>query len=73
MNWRDGHASNWGDAIRQANVDHDAELEAWEMAAVMAETQLNLARERIEHLKRDKARSMLSVVPVANAPAASRN
>ncbi len=77
MNWRDGRPSLWGDAVRAEPIDYDGEIHAWKMTLRMAETALRLAetqadfaRERIDTLKRDKAKAMLVDLDCVSVPAA---
>lgn len=85
MNWRDGHASAWGDAIRGGSIDHLAEIAAWRAQIARHEASIRLReagiifdREGIAHaekqitaLLRAQARAALANVDYMAVPRAN--
>jgi len=61
MNWRDNRPSLWGDALRAGPVDHDAEIRALSTMKALVDAQAALIEQRLDALKRDKARAMLTL------------
>lgn len=71
MNWRDGHASNWGDAIRRSTADIDQAILAHEKNALHLIAMLENTRAEIERLQRVRWAAKIVNLDVAAIPTAA--